>query len=134
MQTQVQSQMIKTRSTIIILFFFSQFASAKHISFEISGANNLPANGRMIVLLNLNTSKEPRLAMLDAGPHAPPIFGADVKKWNWQKNFIIDGKAMGYPYNSLDDIPAGVYSVQVLYDVDSFYSSIKDSRLPFLIS
>jgi len=124
MQTQVQSQMIKTRSTIIILFFFSQFASAKHISFEISGANNLPANGRMIVLLNLNTSKEPRLAMLDAGPHAPPIFGADVKKWNWQKNFIIDGKAMGYPYNSLDDIPAGVYSVQVLYDVDSFYSSI----------
>ena len=84
----------------------------------------MPANGRMLIILNTSPNREPRLAALDAGPGAPPIFGADVKKWDWKKNFVVDGKAIGYPYKTMDDLPPGTYSVQALYDVDSFYSSI----------
>jgi hypothetical protein len=72
-----------------------------------------PLNGRLLLLLSVDPSKEPRL-QIDVGTKSQQVFGIDVSEWQGSGAQVFDSKALGYPRLSLADVPAGTYRVQAL--------------------
>ncbi len=70
-------------------------------------------DGRLLLMLANNTKSEPRNQIVD-GPSTQLVFGVDVEGMKPGDEIIIDGSAFGYPFLSLNDIPAGDYYVQAL--------------------
>jgi hypothetical protein len=72
-----------------------------------------PLNGRLLLLLSVDASKEPRF-QIEEGTKSQQVFGIDAKQWQGAAPQVFDAKAPGYPRSSLADVPAGTYRVQVL--------------------
>lgn len=72
-----------------------------------------PLNGRLLLLLSVDASKEPRF-LIDVGTKSQQVFGIDATKWAGGERQIFDTKVLGYPRLSLADVPAGTYQVQAL--------------------
>ena len=70
-------------------------------------------NGRLLLLLSVDSSKEPRF-QIEEGTKSQQVFGIDAKDWKGSAAQVFDAKALGYPRLSLADVPAGTYRVQVL--------------------
>ncbi|MBI3834342.1 MAG: hypothetical protein HY287_08445 [Planctomycetes bacterium] len=81
-----------------------------HFSPEKSAA---PLDGRMMLLISRDDSKEPRFQIND-GPSCQQIFGIDVDGLAPGADVIFDGSALGFPVSSLNEIPRGAYWVQGL--------------------
>jgi hypothetical protein len=84
--------------------------------FAVSFPANLadkPLDGRLVLMLSNDDSAEPRF-QIDDGPKTQQAFGVDVESWRPGADSIVDGSAVGYPRESLSDVPAGTYTVQVL--------------------
>jgi hypothetical protein len=65
-------------------------------------------------MLSKNEKAEPRFQIVD-GPESQLVFGLDAEEWEAGKPIVVDGSnAFGYPIESLSDVPAGDYFVQVL--------------------
>lgn len=65
-------------------------------------------------MLSKNDKAEPRFQIVD-GPESQLVFGLDAEEWEAGKPMVVDGSnAFGYPLESLSDVPAGDYYVQVL--------------------
>lgn len=79
------------------------------------GADRLdaPQDGRLILMLARTDRPEPRF-QVRPGPDAIPIFGMDVAGWTPGTTRVIDGGAVGYPVDSVGDLPAGEYVVQAV--------------------
>ncbi len=84
-----------------------------------------PVTGRLFFMITRKEGVEPRLA---AGatyayyfndPSLPyaPLFGMDVSALQPGKAAVMDDTALGYPFRSLRDLPAGDYVVQALLNV-----------------
>ena len=74
----------------------------------------VPLDGRLLLMIARDASAgEPRFQISD-GPSGQLIFGIDVDGWAAKTPAVIDGSALGFPLQSLNDIPAGTYSVQAL--------------------
>jgi Putative esterase len=72
--------------------------------------------GRVFVFFARDTSGgEPRLQA--GGMVSVPFFGADVEALPAGSPAAVDRRALGYPYRSLDQLPAGDYYVQALVSV-----------------
>jgi len=79
---------------------------------ELSGE---ALDGRLLVLLSTDEGKEPRFQLSDTNvPRSQQVFGIDVEGWTAGEDAVVDGTVLGYPAESLDDLPAGTYSVQAL--------------------
>jgi hypothetical protein len=75
-----------------------------------------PITGRAFVVLTTSKDKEPRL---QAGSRFGPslLFGIDVAQLNPGEAAVIDGDALGFPFRSLRELPAGTYYVQALLSI-----------------
>lgn len=70
-------------------------------------------DGRLLLMLSVNDENEPRFQISD-GPQTQLVFGVDVENWQPGESQTVSASAFGYPIESLRDIPAGDYYVQVL--------------------
>ncbi|RMF57610.1 MAG: hypothetical protein D6748_10810 [Calditrichaeota bacterium] len=70
-------------------------------------------DGRLLVLLSTDPSKEPRFQIVD-GPETQLGFGVDVEGWQPGATAIVGGSAFGYPIEHLRDVPPGEYYIQAL--------------------
>ena len=73
-------------------------------------------DGRVLLMLSTNGDEEPRFQI---GTHlgTQQIFGANVDALAPGEAAVIDGAALGYPRETLADIPPGEYYVQALVNV-----------------
>ena len=107
-----------------VALLLALFASASHsasaqptapafaVSFDATQLD-APQDGRLIVMLTRTDDPEPRF-QVQPGPDAIPIFGVDVERWAPGTVRLIDREAVGYPVESLGNLPAGDYVVQAL--------------------
>ncbi len=78
-----------------------------------SSASSAPLDGRMLLLISTNNKSEPRFQIRD-GVRTQQIFGMDVNGLSSNRTVVFDNQILGYPRNSLSDIPPGEYWVQAL--------------------
>jgi hypothetical protein len=94
--------------------------------FEISFPAPLrsqPVDGRVLLILSTTAAPEPRFGVND-GLTSNQIFGNDADGLRPGEAAVIDGRVLGYPKESLADVPAGDYCVQALINVyETFHRS-----------
>jgi hypothetical protein len=73
-----------------------------------------PFDGRVLLLVSADDSKEPRFLISDTSLQSQQVFGVDVNGWKPGQEAVVDGSVLGYPAESLRDLKAGTYSVQAL--------------------
>jgi hypothetical protein len=73
-----------------------------------------PFDGRMLLMLSDNDSREPRFQISSRNEDAQPIFGIDVERLKPGEEAIFDSGVLGFPVDSLGKIPAGEYVIQAL--------------------
>ncbi len=92
------------------------FGTAQAATFSVTLAPEHarePLNGRLLLLLSVDPSKEPRF-QIEEGTKSQQVFGIDVSGWKGGAPQVFDSKVLGYPRLSLADVPAGTYRVQAL--------------------
>src|ERR1035437_6368296 len=100
-----------------LLLGAASFAPAQRIEIKLDPAlANAPTTGRVFVFFSKTDAREPRLAGGSYGGSVP-FFGVDVESLKPGAAATIDAKTLGYPYESLAQLPAGEYSVQALMNV-----------------
>jgi hypothetical protein len=72
-----------------------------------------PLDGRLLLMISTDAKDEPRNQITDS-PKTQQIFGIDIEGQKPGEVAIIDAEALGYPRDSLRDIPSGKYRVQAL--------------------
>jgi hypothetical protein len=83
-------------------------------SVTIPAGQAAPLDGRLLVMIAKDPAAgEPRFQIND-GPTSQLIFGIDVDGLKPGAAAMLDGSALGFPLESINDIPAGTYSVQAL--------------------
>ena len=76
-------------------------------------ASKEPLDGRLLLLISADNSKEPRL-QISEDLSTQQVFGVDVDGLKPRQAAAIDSKAFGYPVRSLAQVPSGEYWVQAL--------------------
>ena len=72
-----------------------------------------PLDGRLLLIISVDSSAEPRFQVSDAVTTAQ-IFGIDVDGWRAGTAAVIGDGVYGYPLESLTQLKAGRYRVQAL--------------------
>src|SRR5262245_15736768 len=73
-----------------------------------------PFDGRVLLLVSADESKEPRLLISDTSLQSQQVFGVDVDGWKPGQEAGVDGVLPGHPAAKLADGKPGTYSVQAL--------------------
>ncbi len=82
-----------------------------------------PLDGRMLLMISTEEGTEPRF-QISNGPDTQLIFGIDVEGLKSGEQAIIDGSVLGYPLDSIAEIPPGEYRVQaLLHRYETFHRS-----------
>jgi len=108
--------------TFLFLFIMNsscQKSETARLRFEISFPASVhaePITGRVFVMISDNDSREPRL-QAGSWARSVPFFGLDVENLQPGEVAVIDETALGYPPESLRDIPEGDYFVQGLINI-----------------
>jgi Putative esterase len=83
-------------------------------------------DGRLLVMLSKNHASEPRLQLREPRTQMPTdknreqvfqLFGTDVDGLKPDTPAILDSSAVGFPLESVADLPPGEYTVQALLNV-----------------
>jgi hypothetical protein len=88
--------------------------------FEISFSKELsasPLDGHVLLLISDNNEKEPRFQVSYDATHSQQAFGVDVDALAPGGTAVVDSSTLGYPAESLNDIPAGDYWVQAVLNI-----------------
>src|SRR6266567_436065 len=121
--------MFKSSLCWIVLIFCSavaQAAGAKPVPkqlgqrFEISFPRELsagPLDGHLLLLISNNDDKEPRFQISFMIPDSQQVFGIDVDSLSPGAAAVIDSSTLGYPAESLNDVPVGDYWVQAVINI-----------------
>lgn len=72
-----------------------------------------PLDGRLLLLLSAKEDGEPRFQITD-DPDSQQVFGINVDGWNPGEAQTFTADVLGYPLDSLSNIPAGKFRVQAL--------------------
>jgi len=75
-----------------------------------------PLDGRVLLLISTSEKPEPRF-QISFTAESQQAFGVDVDQLAPGAAAIVDSSALGYPRESLHDIPAGDYYVQGLFNI-----------------
>jgi len=93
--------------------------------FEISFPKEMsagPLDGHVLLLIANNGDKEPRFQISFMVAKSQQVFGVDVDALAPGAPAVIDASTVGYPAESLNDVPAGDYWVQGLLNIyDTFH-------------
>src|SRR5690348_16305699 len=105
--------------SLSLLVVHSGHTAAADMRFEISYPASLdqgPITGRAFVMISKTNRIEPRL---QAGSYnaSVPFYGLDVQSLKPDSSAVIDASTLGYPVESLRQLPAGEYYVQALLNV-----------------
>ncbi|WP_421873816.1 alpha/beta hydrolase-fold protein [Marinoscillum sp.] len=104
------------RSILIALFFWSCSSPKDQVSFQVSftsSASTKAKDGRLLLLLSTDDSREPRFQIND-GPNTQLVFGQNVDGMMSDQSITFDAEDFGYPINSLSQLKPGEYWVQAL--------------------
>ncbi|MGQ0735401.1 MAG: hypothetical protein ACT4QD_17330 [Acidobacteriota bacterium] len=82
-------------------------------SIALPATETAPVDGRLLLVVSRLGDLEPRFQVSE-GPTGQPVFGIDVEGWSPGSPAVIDGGVLGFPLDSLHDIPPGTYTVQAL--------------------
>ena len=88
--------------------------------FEISfpkESSSTPLDGHVVLLLSNNNEKEPRNQLSYNTTESQQVFGVDVDSLAPGAPAIIDTSTLGFPAESLNDIPPGDYYVQAVLNI-----------------
>lgn len=103
--------------TVIFLSTVSCQPNGEGITrFEISidaSLHTVDMDGRLLLFISDNDSREPKSQVND-NPDTQMLFGQNVEGWSAGTSETMAKEAFGYPLESLADVPAGDYFVQVL--------------------
>jgi Putative esterase len=118
------SMVIRRLSCIILILCAAaaNAATAKPATprFEISFPKEMsaaPLDGHVLLLLSNNDEKEPRFEISFMTAESQQAFGVDVDALAPGAPAVIDATTLGYPAESLNDIPAGDYWVQAVLNI-----------------
>jgi len=73
-----------------------------------------PLDGRLLLLISKDDSKEPRFQISDTSINSQQVFGMDVDGMKPGEEKFFDAQILGYPLETLADLPPGPYNVQAL--------------------
>ncbi len=73
-----------------------------------------PLDGRLLIMLSKDPKEEPRL-QIRGDLRSQQVFGMDVEGWKPGQPAVLPDDALGFPLESLADVPAGTYRVQALF-------------------
>jgi hypothetical protein len=109
----------------VALGFLTSFVLAGtrfSVTYPAGGASG-PIDGRVILLLSPDLTREPRTHVSSGEPlDSPFIFGANVDAFSPGKTKVLDDGAFGWPARRISDLPAGDYLVQaVLNRYETFH-------------
>ena len=74
-----------------------------------------PMTGRVFVFFATSAEREPRLLAGSYGGSVP-FFGVDISQWRTGTAATVDTKTLGFPYENLNQVPAGDYYVQAMLE------------------
>ena len=107
------------------LSFILTLASPQNTPLRFEVTTNLPpATGRLLVIISKSDRPEPRNRVGETGMTASPVLGLDVKNFGPGVVAAIDRTASTFPIASLDELQAGDYYVQALFDSNVDLSSV----------
>jgi len=102
--------------SLVLLLAAANASAAARFSISYPDAmSSDPLTGRLLLIVAPAGEQEPRL-MVNWDQDAVPFFGIDVSDWKAGDKRVIDGKALGFPIRSIDDLPAGEYRVQAVFN------------------
>ncbi len=107
---------------LLLSAILSQAAPARPVGqrFEVSFPSEMsatPLDGHVLLLISNNDAKEPRFQISFMTAESQQIFGVDVDALSPGAPAIVDATTLGYPAESLNDIPAGDYWVQAVLNI-----------------
>ena len=83
-----------------------------------------PLDGRLLLLIAKDDTREPRFQITATSPSTAQVFGIDVDGLKAGDERTFDGGVLGYPIESLSQLPAGEYTVQaLLHKYETFHLS-----------
>ncbi len=89
------------------------------LRFEVSfpaSVHKEPITGRVFVIVSRKNDPEPR-SQVGFWVGVPPLFGVDVDQLKPGQAALLDGRVLGFPVRSLEDIPADDYYVQAVLNL-----------------
>jgi hypothetical protein len=102
-------------------------AVSGEVVFQVSFGPELsrtPLDGRLLVILSTDDKEEPRF-QINESPKTQQIFGIDVDGLEPEQDAVIDAKAVGYPIESLRQLPPGKYRIQaLLHKYETFHRAL----------
>ena len=96
-----------------------QAPAGRPLRFEISfagGVRATPVDGRVLLMISTRGDAEPRF-QIGEGLETQQIFGVDAEGLGSSQAAVIDSTTLGYPRESLREMPSGEYYVQALINV-----------------
>ena len=93
---------------------------APGLRFEISFPQEMsaaPLDGHVLLLISNNDGSEPRFQVSFMTPESQQVFGVDVESLAPGAPAVVDETTLGYPAESLRDIPAGDYWIQSVLNI-----------------
>jgi hypothetical protein len=122
--------MLKRNLFVIILLLAcaaaTQAATAKpspkpaSLRFEISFPKEMsasPLDGHVLLLISNKNEEEPRFQINFMTPDSQQVFGVDADGLAPGEPAIVDATTLGYPTESLNDLPAGDFWVQAVFNL-----------------
>lgn len=103
------------RTLLFLSLLFIHFASIAQVSVEVSfPSSEKTLDGRLLLLISNNNKSEPRM-QINEGHDTQMVFGLDLDNHTAAKSMLISStNSLGFPIQSLADVPSGDYYVQVL--------------------
>jgi hypothetical protein len=79
-----------------------------------AGVSPEPLDGRLLLLISTDDAAEPRFQISETSLKSQQVFGLDVEGMQPGEERIFDASVLGYPLESLRELPPGTYTVQAL--------------------
>jgi Putative esterase len=103
-----------TFRTLVALVTIALPVHAQRILVSLpANATNLPRDGRLLLLLSTDSTAEPR-EQINYHDNTQQMFGIDVHDLSPSHPGVFDAHVLGYPKESLADVPPGDYWIQAV--------------------
>ncbi len=107
----------RTAAALAFVLLVATSALAQRVEVTLDPAvTKGEVTGRVFVFFGRGGEREPRLQAGSYGGSIP-FFGVDVEGWKPGMAATIEATTLGYPCDSLKDLPAGEYQVQALLNL-----------------
>ena len=128
------SRCLRLLTVVLIASLPALAAAPMPLVFEVSFPKELSANrvdGHILLILSKDDKQEPRFGVGE-DIESQQAFGVDVDAWQPGTPIRVDASTLGYPIETLNDLPPGDYFVQAVLNLyETFHlGSGKVVKLP----